>query len=285
MVMEMKNLLILFCVVLTSVVVAAPLRVAVSIHAQLESVQSVGGSQVQVSVVLPSGASPEFFAPRPAQIRDLSQSAIYFTIGVPMEHSLVPRLKSMVPSLVVKDTTQGMEWLKMEGEHHHHHGGDGAHEGLDPHVWLSVDNMKCHADAVAEALSAALPEHAADFKARALAYKNQLDALHKEVLAKTEALRGKTLLVFHPAFGYLFHECGIAQLSVEEDGKAAGGRHLAELTSLVGKLGLKVMLVPVQANKKSALATAESLGVKPLFLDPIPLNYSADLLKLAESLK
>ena len=83
-----------------------------------------------------------------------------------------------------------MKFRRMEGgaHHHHHHDhddGDDEHDGEagedDPHVWLDIENMKCHARTVATVLAELLPdkEHAA-VEARASEYLHELDLLAAE---------------------------------------------------------------------------------------------------------
>ncbi|MGD9350755.1 MAG: zinc ABC transporter substrate-binding protein, partial [Desulfobacterales bacterium] len=60
--------------------------VFVSINPQKFFVQQIGGNRVSVQVMVPAGASPATYEPKPRQMVDLSKTSIYFAIGVPFEN-------------------------------------------------------------------------------------------------------------------------------------------------------------------------------------------------------
>ena len=113
---------------------------------------------------------------------------------------VVAKIHANFPKLKIIDGKAGMAFRRMEGGHHHHGGHhdddhdydhDHDHDEDDPHVWLSIENMKCHARTVAAVLAEVLPEseHAA-IDARAAEYLRELDALSAELKAKLSLLKG-----------------------------------------------------------------------------------------------
>ena len=61
-------------------------KVLVSILPQADFVKSIGGSRVEVTVLIPPGASPEDYEMSPRQIQKISEADIYFTVGsIPFE--------------------------------------------------------------------------------------------------------------------------------------------------------------------------------------------------------
>ena len=80
---------------------AEPLAVAVSILPQKYFVDRIGGDAVRVTVMVPPGADPHSYEPRPRQMAELSASALYLAIGVDFERAWLKRLRSASP------TTQG----------------------------------------------------------------------------------------------------------------------------------------------------------------------------------
>ena len=67
------------------------LRVAVSIPPQKYFVKKIGGDHVDVTVMVPTGAEPHTYEPKPQQLISLSKSSIYFTIGITFTKS--PQLR------------------------------------------------------------------------------------------------------------------------------------------------------------------------------------------------
>ena len=274
--------------------------VFVSIGPQLESVRRIGGGTVDAHAMLPAGLNPETFSPDARQMSALARADAYVTIGVPFEKTLVAKIRASFPNLKIVDGRTGMSFRRMEGGHHHHHeshhehddGDDDDHDHNgheagedDPHVWLSIENMKCHARMVAAILAEVLPdrEHAA-IDARTAEYLRELDALSAELKAKLARLHGKEAVVYHPAFGYFLDDHGIRQKAVELEGKEPGARYLGTVIREAKREGIRVIFVQPQFNAKAAEVLSHEIGGKVLPFDPLPNEYSDGLRRLAEAL-
>ncbi|MBQ2336083.1 MAG: zinc ABC transporter substrate-binding protein, partial [Victivallales bacterium] len=217
----------------------------------------------------------------------------YVTIGVPFEKMVVAKIHANFPKLKIVDGRTGMTFRRMEGgahhhgEHHDHDDDDHGHEmgEDDPHVWLSIDNMKCHARTVAAVLAEVLPEleHAA-IDARAAEYLRELDALSAELKAKLSPLKGTEAVVYHPAFGYFLDDHGIRQKAVELEGKEPGARYLGTVIREAKHDGIRVIFVQPQFNAKAAEVLSHEIGGKVLPFDPLPNEYSDGLRRLADAL-
>ncbi|MBQ6472829.1 MAG: zinc ABC transporter substrate-binding protein [Victivallales bacterium] len=275
-----KPVLALLALLLAQAVWSAP-HLLVSIVPQLESVRAIAGDGAVVEALIPPGASPESYSPSAREVARFAKAQALLTIGAPAEVGIVPKLARAFPALRVWDCTRGMRFRAME-EHHHAHGHASGHH--DPHVWLSTANMLAHADCVAEALAELDPPNAAEYSRRAEDYKAKLKELGRLLHSRLAPFKGERILVFHPAFGYLLDECGLSQLSVEEDGKQGGGRHLAHLAAMVPTLKAKALFTQPQGNRRSAEAAAHVLGVPLLELDPLPAHYTPGMNALVETL-
>ena len=267
--------------------------VFVSIGPQLESVRRIGGEAIDVHAMLPAGLSPETYSPNVRLMSALARADAYVTIGVPFEKSLIEKIRASFPNLKIVDGTAGMTFRRMEGgahhhgEHHDHDDDDHDHEmGVDdPHVWLGIENMKCHARTVATVLAEVLPEseHAA-IDARAAEYLRELDALSAELKAKLSPLKGTEAVVYHPAFGYFLDDHGIRQKAVELEGKEPGARYLGTVIREAKHDGIRVIFVQPQFNAKAAEVLSHEIGGKVLPFDPLPADYSNGLRRLADAL-
>ena len=297
-----KNILfmaVLLCLLLNAAAENRRPVVFVSIGPQLESVRCIGGGAVDAHAMLPAGLNPETFSPDARQMSALARADAYVTIGVPFEKTLVAKIRASFPNLKMVDGRTGMVFRRMEGGHHHHHEShhdhdddahDHDHNGHeagedDPHVWLSIENMKCHARMVAAILAEVLPdtEHAA-IDARTAEYLRELDALSAELKAKLARLRGKEAVVYHPAFGYFLDDHGIRQKAVELEGKEPGARYLGTVIREAKREGIRVIFVQPQFNAKAAEVLSHEIGGKVLPFDPLPADYSDGLRRLAEAL-
>lgn len=267
--------------------------VFVSIGPQLESIRRIGGEAVDVHAMLPSGLSPETYSPNVRLMSALARADAYVTIGVPFEKSLIEKIRASFPNLKIVDGTAGMTFRRMEGGHHHHHhdhdDDDDDHDGEagedDPHVWLGIENMKCHARTVATMLAELFPdkEHAA-VVARTADYLRELDTLAAELKTKLSSLRGAEAVVYHPAFGYFLDDFGIRQKAVELEGKEPGGRYLGTVIREARRDGIRVIFVQPQFNAKAAEVLSHEIGGKVLPFNPLPDDYSDGLRRLADAL-
>ena len=266
--------------------------VFVSIGPQLESVRRIGGGEVDVHAMLPAGLSPETYSPNVRLMSALARADAYVTIGVPFEKSLIEKIRASFPNLKIVDGTMGMTFRRMEGGHHHHHhdhDDDDDHDGEagedDPHVWLGIENMKCHARTVATMLAELLPdkEHAA-VEALAVESLLELDSLTLELKTKLSSLRGTEAVVYHPAFGYFLDDFGLRQKAVELEGKEPGARYLGNVIREARRDGIHVIFVQPQFNAKAAEVLSHEIGGKVLPFNPLPDDYSNGLRRLADAL-
>ena len=284
---------VLLCLLLNAAAENRRPVVFVSIGPQLESVRRIGGGAVDVHAMLPAGLNPETFSPDARQMSALARADAYVTIGVPFEKTIVAKIRASFPNLKIVDGRTGMAFRRMEGgahhhgEHHDHDDNDHDHEAGedDPHVWLSIENMKCHARMVAAVLAEVLPdtEHAT-VDARAAEYLRELDALSAELKAKLAHLRGKEAVVYHPAFGYFLDDHGIRQKAVELEGKEPGARYLGTVIREAKREGIRVIFVQPQFNVKAAEVLSHEIGGKVLLFDPLPNEYCDGLRRLADAL-
>jgi hypothetical protein len=95
-----------------------PIPVFVSIPPQKYFVEKIGGSCVQVSVMVPPGANPHIYEPRPNQMTALSKSRIYFAIGVTFETVWLPKFAKLNPQMRIVHTDKGIDKMAMV-EHPH----------------------------------------------------------------------------------------------------------------------------------------------------------------------
>ena len=276
----MRTIVVIILMALASMtVLSRPLSLIVSIPPQQEAVRAIVGEDARIMVLVPKGASPETYSPSAGEIRRLAEADMLFTIGVPIEKVLVPKLQKLNSSLLIVDTTTSMKYRDMEGGHAHHN-----HGAKDPHVWLSIDNMIIHAQNVSAALTKNDSTNADAFTARANDYIASLKKLQEELANSMKHLAGGKLMVFHPAFGYFLDQYGMTQIPVELDGHEPSGKHLAKISNLRSTAKAFVLFVQPQSNKSLAESVAKTLLLKPIVVDPLPDAYTDGMRNLANTI-
>ena len=292
---------------------AGKIEVFVSIAPQAYFVQRIGGDRVDVSVLVPPGKSPATYAPSSGQMLKLSRTSLLFTVGVPFESALIPRIRAMAPDLDIVDTTQGVPLRRFdegealhpnekEGAHdteepHHHDDGDdkadhhdAAHHhhgngGIDPHIWMSPRLVKIQARTMCEALSASAPEDALLFSKNLETFLKDLDDLDRKLAKVLRPLQGETLFVFHPVFGYFADAYGLKQLAVERGGKTPKGRDLVKFIQLAKEHHVRVIFVQPQFDQRVAGKIASAIQGAVVSLDPLAKDYIDNLSHMAQTIQ
>ena len=259
------------------------LAVVVSIPPQKYFVERVGGARVDASVLIGPGQSPHSYTPTPKQVAGLSDAALYFTVGVPMEETLVAKVREQQRGLKVVDMTRGIAHIK-EREHATENGNH-LHGEMDPHVWLNPRNAAAMVRTTAAELAALDPAHKREYESNRDALLHDLAALDKS-LAKTLApFRGRRFYVYHPAFGYFGQAYGLEQVAVETGGKEPTARRLEALVSQARAEHVRVIFVQPQFSPKSAERLALEIHGTVIPIDDLAEDYLGNMKRIARALE
>ncbi|TDD70017.1 zinc ABC transporter substrate-binding protein [Jiangella aurantiaca] len=154
-----------------------------------------------------------------------------------------------------------------EEEEGHEHGELAG----DPHIWLDPTNLESVADAVADRLAEADPDHADDYRANADALKTDLQALDGEFETGLAQCTQRVIVTSHEAFGYLaaaydLEQVGISGLDPEAE---PSPQRLAEVQDVVQAEGVTTIFYERLVSPDVAETLAGDLGVQTAVLDPI----------------
>lgn len=268
---------------------AEPISVFVSILPQKYFVERIGGEHVEVHVMVGPGQNPETYDPTPKQMRALSDAQLYFRIGVPFEQIWLDRWLSSNPNLIVVDTQAGVPLRDVEA---HVHAVDGRflvhahHAGeKDPHIWLAPNLVKIQAQTIFDALAQVDPAHRQEYAENLAAFQADLDQLDQEIRATLSDLQNRTMMVFHPAWGYFTDAYGLRQIPIELGGKEPSAREMADLIELAKQEQVKAIFVQSQFSTKAAAAIAQAVNADVVQLDPLAYDYLNNLRHIAETIK
>ena len=163
-------------------------------------------------------------------------------------------------------------------EHDHAHDDDHdhatcsghAHDGTDPHFWLDPLVARECVRLIADHLAAAYPARAAEFRANAARYGDELKALDGEI---REALAGaprRDFATFHNAFAYYASRYGLTIAAVIEEypGKEPGDRYLKGVVGKLREAGIRRVFAEPQFSRRAAEIIAREIGGKVEILDP-----------------
>lgn len=275
---------------------AGTVKAFVSIAPQQYFVQKIGGDLVDVSVLVPPGADPHTYEPKPRQMAELAKAAVYFAVGIDFEKAWMKKIAATNPGMRIAQTDAGIDKEAL-AEHHPEHGGKpgGAHgreqthphrpEAADPHIWLSPPLVAVQAGHIRDALLAVDPTHRRRYEENYAAFLREIEALDTELKTLFAGSPGARFMVFHPSWGYFAKAYGLQQVPIEIEGKDPKPAQLKELIQHARGDGIKVIFVQPQFSAKSAEMVAREIGGQVVAADPLAANWAQNLRDVARKFK
>lgn len=281
------------CLAFASVVYAAAaekLTVAVSLQPYANIVKNIAGDRVDVVTLLPPGADPHTFEPKPQSLKEFAKASIYFSDGSGMDKAWMPRFKGVNKNVQVVGISKGIGWMAADEVEHRHEGEvvhhEEHHEGFDPHVWTSPKRVAIIAQNVLDALAQLDPAGKETYTQNFTAFKAELETLNADLKNAVNALPiGKrTFIVFHPSYGYLAFDYGMQQLSIEVEGKEPKPKDLAFLIEEGKKHFAHIVFVQPQFSKRAAETIAKELNAVVVTTDPLAYDFMGNVRSLVKAI-
>jgi zinc transport system substrate-binding protein len=286
-------LFLILSLVFTPISFADPVKVFVSILPQKYFLEKIGGDLVDVSVMVPPGANPHTYEPKPAQMADLSKSKAYFSVGVPFEAVWLSRFHEINRDMHLFRTDEGIEKRPIEETlplrhhaSHKDHGHTHSAGSLDPHIWLSPPLVLLQARNILGGLIRIDPGNSERYRDNFQRFSADVVRLDLEILSLFEPPQeGVRFMVFHPSWGYFAEAYGLTQLPIEVGGKEPKPAELGELITLARKEGVKAIFVQPQFSKRSAETFAREIGARVFHADPLAEDWAENLKQVADGFK
>jgi zinc transport system substrate-binding protein len=278
-------------------VAGEPIPVFVSIPPQKYFVEKIGGSLVQVSVMVPPGANPHIYEPRPTQMTALAKTKIYFAIGVTFETVWLPKFAKLNPQMRIVHIDKGIDKMAMVAHHHEEEEVPGDKDSaknapleespgtLDPHVWAAPPEVRIIARNIQEALAEIDPSNSGIYQSNLETFLKEIDRLDKDLTEVFKGKRGLKFMVYHPAWGYFARAYGLEQVPVEIEGKEPKPEQLKTLITQSKKDGIKVIFVQPQFSTKSAETIAKAISGQVIAADNLREDWERNLRVQAQKFK
>jgi zinc transport system substrate-binding protein len=254
--------------------------------------QKIGGKYVDVTVLVPPGASPHTFEPSPTAVAKATEAKVFVFVGAGLDPWAERILKAeRRPGQVVVEAVAGISLLKdvdehehgetakeaEEAEHHHHEAGN-------PHVWLDPLLAEDICRSIAQALIKVDPAHKNAYEVNLALYLGKLQTLDKDIKTVVATFRHRDYVTFHPAYAYFSQRYGLRQVGVIEasPGREPSPGHLQRIIAAIKKSGVQAVFAEPQLSSRVAEVIAQEAGVKVLILDPLGGRppYGSDYIKL-----
>ncbi len=206
------------------------------------------------------GSNPATYEPTPNQLRHITCSKIYFSIGVPFEHVWLQKFSSLNPNMLIVHTEVVNNNKK------------------DPHIWLSPPLVKKQIRIMAQALIRIDPAHKDIYKKNLTRFEKDICKLDKRIRAIFQIRdKRKEFLVLHPAWGHFASAYGLKQVSINREGKEPSAEALASLLHYIKEKGFNIIFVQPQFSRKKAETIAREIRGKIVFIDPLSEDWEKNL--------
>lgn len=257
--------------------------------------QQVGGEQVNVQQLVPSGASPHDLELSAQQVEKIGNAQLVLYVkslasavdkavetGKPGGSIDLAQLLPTRPGVPHEHHDHHGHHEEADHDHHeeaehdeagHDHHEEAGHEeaehehaagGIDPHLWLDVSQMPKVVQATVQALSKADPAHKTEYQKRGQEVSTKLQNIAAEYETGLKNCQVHTLVTTHPAFGYITDRYHLTQegiSGIDEDTEPSPAR-LKEIAELTKNSGATTIFFADTSNPKIAQVLAGDLGLK-----------------------
>jgi manganese/zinc/iron transport system substrate-binding protein len=181
-----------------------------------DAASRIAGEHAVVEALMGPGVDPHLYKASESDVRRLSEADLIFYQGLHLEGRMVDILGKIGrtrPVLAVGETLPETELLGFSPVGM----PVGTYGAFDPHLWFDVELWSRLLDPIAEKLAELQPEFAAEFRANADAYEEellQLDAWVKQRFDELPEDR-RVLVTAHDAFSYLGRRYGIEVIGIQ----------------------------------------------------------------------
>ena len=282
--MSLRRLFFILCFLIIQLhsteCMSKKLPVITSIYPVADMVQQVGGDHVDVTFVLPAGASPHTFEPKPSLVKKVSSARIFFRIGAGLEFWAEKFIALAGSGLTTIVLSEGVSLIHTTGHHHENKAGDphtgsgiSNHESsvANPHIWLDPAIAKSMVNKITAVLCEVDHQHLTYYKQRGQNYLNDIDKLDRLIKVKVANFNIKKYVSFHASWVYFARHYGLEPVGIIE---AAPGRNptpiqIKNIVAMIKRDQIRAVFAEPQLNSRAAEIIAREAEVNVLLLDPL----------------
>ena len=262
-----------------------PIAVYASVMPQADIMQRIGGELVEVGVLIGPGQDAHTYDPSPREIERLAAAELLFTTGLEYESRIVGTLERSARGVRIVDLAQGVELRQLESHYHdpsvpHSH----DNEPGDPHIWLGPSEVRRQAQTIRDAFIAARPAWEKQFRQGHERFLAEVDEIERELEELLAPMRGSTILVYHPAFGYFTDHFGITQLAVEAGGREPSPRRLEKTIELALEAGVEVVFTQPEYDDVASRAVARAIGARTVAISDLGDDWSQLMREIGQAI-
>src|SRR5690554_6561956 len=204
------------------------LLVVTSFSILQDMTQQLVGDRAEVVTLVGVNEDSHTYQPKPSDSRKLAKADLVIENGLAFEGWMNRLVAASEYKGLRVIAAQGVAAISMLGknDHHHHHDHDHDHDHdhaknehqhgeYDPHAWQSLVAAQQYVRNIRDGLIQVDTQGKAYYEARAAAYIQRLQALHKSMKSRFDRLpvSQRKVMTPHAAFGYLASAYGLTFVS------------------------------------------------------------------------
>jgi len=215
-------------------------------------VRAVGGDAIDVVTIVPPGEEAHEYEPTPQQVTRLGDADVVFFLGDEFQPNVERALDTISDGVEAVDILDGLTTLDD-----------------DPHVWLSIANMRAITETVRSTLIALSPDSADVFTANAARYDATLATLDGDFTAGLSQCATTYLVTGHRAFEYLARDYGLTQVAIAgvSPGDEPSAKELSDIADIVEARGVSTVFFEENLPSDLARTVADETGARTATLN------------------
>ena len=245
--------------------------IAVAIAPLKGFAETIVGDKMEVSLMIPQGASPENYEITSSQMMSFNDAQVYFSLELPAEvNSILPVVSETTEVIDLKTiVAASYPTLKLGDED-------------DPHIWMSIKRSEVMVATMLSEIEKLDPDNRDFYEANAQALLQELSDLDTEVTAALAATDVKEFIAYHPAFQYFADDYGLKMIAIEEDGKEATASQLMEIVDYAKAASIKAIFYQAEIDSSQAESIASEIGGETIQLNPLAEDYIANYREMVD---
>lgn len=242
--------------------------VAVTIPPQAEFVEGVGGDRVRVTVMVPPGANPHTYEPKPSQLREASTARMYAKVGTRIEFELewLDKILSINRKILLIDCSEGIQNFEN-----------------DPHIWLSPRNAQIIVQNIYEGMAQVDPSNKDYYERNKEQYIQKLSELDKEITKALSQKKSREILVYHSEWAYFARDYNLEEIPIEKEGKEPSIKRVSGLIKQAKENKISTVFISPEFYTGSAKVIANEIGGEVVFVSTLQKNYIENMHQIAEA--
>ncbi|MCF6465718.1 zinc ABC transporter substrate-binding lipoprotein ZnuA [Clostridium sp. Cult2] len=218
----------------------------------------IGGTNIDLKMVIPSGVDSHDYEPSMKQLKEIEQAEIFIYNGADFESWADKLIGTIVDEEKTLKASEAVELISDNGI-------------SDPHIWLNPENMNIIGKKIKERFILIDEKNKDEYEKNFNELSKRLITLDNQFMDELKNKKKDTILVSHSAFAYMaerynFHQLSVAGISPEQE---PSPRTIANIIEIVEREDYEYIFLETLANPKTVDIIAEETNLKTLILNPI----------------